>query len=315
MNAWCWPTRRDHWPTAGELTLEWPDTPPPPLVVGDYVGLYGTGDADDDGHWLGLWQVTRPWRWVTTAWRLWLLPMVRVSAAALGPSWNEVAVGAPPTQPTPLTADTMAALWPALLDAQLQPATREGGRLRPLTTLPPAAMGQARPLHDEIQQCLVDWGGKLGLQVWLARNDRQRQRQGDFLRDRPFVVTVLPQPFDPLTRTIVEHIDVLWLQDHTLVAAFEIECTTTVYAGLLRLADLSAVQPHLHTPLYLVAPQRRAAKIRRELHRPTFKRLAPPLHERCRFLPWEPLQRRLAELTGVAAYLNPRFLDDLTDAP
>jgi hypothetical protein len=41
-------------------------------------------------------------------------------------------------------------------------------------------------------------------------------------------------------------IDVLRLKGHAVVAAFEIERTTSIHSGLLRMADLVAVQPNLN---------------------------------------------------------------------
>lgn len=51
----------------------------------------------------------------------------------------------------------------------------------------------------------------------------------------------------------VEQIDVLWLQKKAIVRAFEVEHTTAVYSGILRMADLLALQPNFHTKLHIVA--------------------------------------------------------------
>jgi hypothetical protein len=62
--------------------------------------------------------------------------------------------------------------------------------------------------------------------------------------------------FDEATNRTIELIDVLWLKGNAVVAAFEIESTTSIYSGLLRMSDLIAMQPNLNIPLYLVAPRR-----------------------------------------------------------
>ena len=41
-----------------------------------------------------------------------------------------------------------------------------------------------------------------------------------------------------------------WLKGNAVVAAFEIESTTSIYSGLLRMSDLIAMQPNLNIPLY-----------------------------------------------------------------
>jgi hypothetical protein len=60
--------------------------------------------------------------------------------------------------------------------------------------------------------------------------------------------------FDEATNRTIELIDVLWLKGNAVVAAFEIESTTSIYSGLLRMSDLIAMQPNLNIPLYLSPP-------------------------------------------------------------
>lgn len=52
----------------------------------------------------------------------------------------------------------------------------------------------------------------------------------------------LPLQFDDATNRTIELIDVLWLDRNSIVAAFEIESTTSIYSGLLRMADLVAMR-------------------------------------------------------------------------
>jgi hypothetical protein len=72
-----------------------------------------------------------------------------------------------------------------------------------------------------------------------------------------------------------------------VVAAFEVERTTSIYSGLLRMSDLATLSPNLNFPLYIVAPEGRMDKVRRELSRPTFQYL--DLHKRCGFFSDEDL--------------------------
>src|SRR5437016_3047172 len=50
--------------------------------------------------------------------------------------------------------------------------------------------------------------------------------------------------FEENTRRIVQNIDVLWLRRNVICKAFEIESTTSIYSGLLRLNDLVLAQPN-----------------------------------------------------------------------
>jgi hypothetical protein len=115
----------------------------------------------------------------------------------------------------------------------------------------------------------------MGLDVWVARNDRSRDWNGHRFTDLPRLRAELPLQFDEATNRTIELIDVLWLKGNAVVAAFEIESTTSIYSGLLRMSDLIAMQPNLNIPLYLVAPDERRQKVFAEVNRPTFSRLSP----------------------------------------
>lgn len=138
--------------------------------------------------------------------------------------------------------------------------------------------------HTEIQWLLLKLGSDMGFDVWVARNDRGRVWDGKRFSDLRKLKAELPLPFDDATNGTIELIDVLWLKGNTIQAAFEVESTTSIYSGLLRMADLLAMQPNLNIPLYLVAPDDRREKVITEVNRPTFSRLSPPLSETCRFL-------------------------------
>jgi hypothetical protein len=65
--------------------------------------------------------------------------------------------------------------------------------------------------HTEIQYELLRLGNELGLDIWVARNDRGRKWNGRQLGTMPRMLEELPTQFnEPTTRTI-ELIDVLWL--------------------------------------------------------------------------------------------------------
>lgn len=111
--------------------------------------------------------------------------------------------------------------------------------------------------HTEVQSILTKLGAGLGLKVWVARNDWQKSHSGRKLCEFPSVLATLPSVFEPATQSTVERIDVLWLDGRNIVAAFEVESTTSIYSGLLRMADLISQQPNLKIQLYLVAPEKR----------------------------------------------------------
>lgn len=164
--------------------------------------------------------------------------------------------------------------------------------------------------HSEIQYHLLKLGSELGLDVWVARNDRGRKFDGHLLGAMPNMLDVLPTQFNDATNRTIELIDVLWLKGNTIIAAFEIEATTSIYSGLLRMSDLLALQPNLELALYLVAPDDRRAKVRQEIARPTFAYREKPLPKACGFVSFEKLMEQVEGIRklGLAASLKPDFL-------
>jgi predicted RNA-binding protein len=168
--------------------------------------------------------------------------------------------------------------------------------------------------HTEIQWRLLKLGSEMGLDVWVARNDRSREYEGRRFSEIPRLRQTLPNQFDEATNRTVELIDVLWLKGNAFVAAFEIESTTSIYSGLLRMADLLAMQPNLSIPLYLVAPDERRNKVLSEVNRPTFSRLSPPLKHACRYLAFSVLREQLPTDPRVVPHLTPAFLQGFSES-
>lgn len=167
--------------------------------------------------------------------------------------------------------------------------------------------------HTEIQALLLRLGAEMGFDVWVARNDRGRISGGKALGDFPKVKKSLPLKFDEATNRTIELIDVLWLKGNSIIAAFEIESTTSIYSGLLRMSDLTAMQPNLNIPLYLVAPGDRRDKVLSEINRPTFSRLTPPLSNLCRYIAFEDLKKKIAQVGGYLRFIKPEFLEELSE--
>ena len=92
-----------------------------------------------------------------------------------------------------------------------------------------------------------------------------------------------------------------------MVAAFEIESTTSIFSGILRLSDLLAVSPNISFPLYLVVPAERVPAVRKQLCRQTFRALELP--ERCFYFTFEALAANFAAMSDWAT--GPEAVDKL----
>lgn len=144
--------------------------------------------------------------------------------------------------------------------------------------------------HTDIQGWLRDLGLALGFHVYVAANDRGRPfatgRLGDGCREE------LPRPLlNTAGAEAVRLIDVIWLDraSDDVAAAFEVEHTTSIYSGIVRLLDLALGADHRAlTGLYLVAPDAREEDVRVQLRRPAFRGVR---HLHVRFLPYGELER------------------------
>jgi hypothetical protein len=182
------------------------------------------------------------------------------------------------------------------------------------TPRPPPQLAPEATAHDEIQWLLLKLGSDLGMDVWVARNDRGREFDGQRFQNVPRLKGDLPLQFDAATNRTIELIDVLWLHGNAIQAAFEVESTTSIYSGLLRMSDLIAMQPNLNIPLYIVAPDERRNKVIQEVNRPTFSRLSPRMADICRFIAFSTLREKVREVAPVVRYLRPEFVQELSES-
>ena len=143
--------------------------------------------------------------------------------------------------------------------------------------------------HTEIQGWLRDLGLALGFAVHVAANDRMRAWRDGRLGDGCF--DALPQALaDAPGSEAVRLIDILWLDrtTHAVAAAFEVEHSTSIYSGIVRLLDLAlggAAVPH---DLFLVAPDDREEEVQAQMRRPAFRHVASL---RVRYLRYSELER------------------------
>jgi hypothetical protein len=167
--------------------------------------------------------------------------------------------------------------------------------------------------HTEIQWLLAKLGSDMGLDVWVAKNDRGKSINGQTFTGLAKLKNSLQLRFEPAVNKTIELIDVLWLQGNVILAAFEVESTTSVYSGLLRMSDLISMLPNLNIPLFIVAPDDRREKVFSEVNRPTFSKLPTPMNEMCKFISFSALRGKLQQLGELAKYIKPQVLDEISE--
>ncbi|MFA4934258.1 MAG: hypothetical protein WC568_00315 [Candidatus Methanoperedens sp.] len=125
--------------------------------------------------------------------------------------------------------------------------------------------------HTKIQYLLMKIGKSLCYDVMAASNDRLKSYNNE-----NFSFISLPElpeieAGDDIKKTIAL-IDVIWFEKGTnkLVSAYEVEKSTSIYSGILRLTDLALTLPNPEKiSLNLVAPDEREREIIAQLKRPS----------------------------------------------
>ena len=174
-----------------------------------------------------------------------------------------------------------------------------------------AAASEADHTHTEIQGWLRDLGLALGYRVWIASNDGGRPYGTGRLSDG--CLQRLPERLTARgSAETVRLIDVIWIDEEgqDVVAAFEVEHTTSIYSGIVRMLDLAlGVEGGATRNFFLVAPDNREEDVRAQFARPAFSRVG---ELDLRYLPYselrghrETIARFGTGLKGVLAIARP----------
>ncbi|MYD52551.1 MAG: EVE domain-containing protein [Dehalococcoidia bacterium] len=155
-------------------------------------------------------------------------------------------------------------------------------------TSEPTAVPDSRT-SIQYQAKVAHIGAEMDFHIWVPRNDRARVLElvPESMHEK--FLDLLPLNYDDTTLRTVEQIDVLWIEKgRSMARAFEVEHTTAIYSGLLRMADLLALQPNMNIRLHIVAPPDKRERVLREIRRPVFSLLGRgPLYKQCSFLSYD----------------------------
>jgi hypothetical protein len=165
--------------------------------------------------------------------------------------------------------------------------------------------------HVDAQASLIALGRMVGCDVWVASNDKSKVFNGVALGSQ--CLKNLPNMgLSVEASKAIGLIDVIWIKKNAPLAAFEVETTTSVHSGLLRMSDLVELVPALNLDLYIVAPRDREDKVLREMARPTFRRIGLP--DICRFIAIEDLQELSKKIKGLGGHINPSIIQTVSVA-
>lgn len=127
-------------------------------------------------------------------------------------------------------------------------------------------------LHTEMQYHLLKIGKALGYDVISAANDRGKchgEHRFSFLSLPKFPVMDVERD----TLNTIQLIDVVWFEpgSNRVVCAFEVEKSTSIYSGILRLSDLALSFSENPTALFLIIPDQREKDALLQLNRPALR--------------------------------------------
>jgi len=134
-------------------------------------------------------------------------------------------------------------------------------------------------LHTEMQYHIMSIGNSIGYDVIAAANDRSKCHNGNSLS---FVgLNKFPElAVDKETYKTITLIDAVWFNKGTnqVTCAFEVEKSTSIYSGILRLTDLHYSFKENPPTLYLIIPDNREKEVLHQLQRPSIKNNAIEIH-------------------------------------
>lgn len=163
----------------------------------------------------------------------------------------------------------------------------------------------------QIQAKLAEIGEKLGFKIWIPRSDRNRVLELWESKDNS-ILDELPLVFDETTLKTIRNIDILWIKRRSIVRAFEVEDTTSIYSGILRMADLLSLQPMLDIKIHIVAPSSRRDSVFQQITRPVFAVMEKgPLAELCSYISYDSILELSRE--NKLKHMTDTILDDYAE--
>lgn len=134
-------------------------------------------------------------------------------------------------------------------------------------------------LHTEMQYHLLKIGDSLGYDVIAASNDRSKHF-GENSFSSMSLQNLPDLKIERETLNTISLIDILWLEKgaNKIISAFEVEKSTSIYSGILRLSDLSFSLPEEQRNLFLVIPDSREKDVIFQLKRPAIKNSGLTIH-------------------------------------
>jgi len=153
-------------------------------------------------------------------------------------------------------------------------------------------------LHTKIQYLLIKIGKFKNYDVWVAKNDLNKEYNGE--KFNSLCLNELSKFTNPEVLEIAQYVDVIWFKKKSTypITFFEIETTTSIYSGLLRLNDIKIDFPIEKS--FIISSKDRKNLFESQIRRKTF--ISSGLDEICEFRTYEDIEdvfKKLEDLSKI----------------
>ena len=153
-------------------------------------------------------------------------------------------------------------------------------------------------LHTKIQWLLLKIGILKGYDVWIAKNDFNREFNGEKLSS--LCLEEIPSFTSHDILKNAQYIDAIWFQKNGIEPFnfFEVEKSTSIFSGLLRLNDIKIDYPMKKATI--ISSEKRKNEFIKQTKRKTF--VHSGLNEICEFKTYQGIESEYEELSGSHSY-------------
>jgi hypothetical protein len=156
-------------------------------------------------------------------------------------------------------------------------------------------------LHTKAQYLLVEIGNLLGYDTYVPPEDFNKKINGITLGEK-VIMKDIPPFTNPRLIDKVKHIDVIWFREEFPEFCFEVEDSTDVTKGLLRLYQIR----QLNAKLIIVGPKDRLRKFEKEINNDPFYFIK----DKYRFISYEELENFFKTTVNFVNMKNKLFFDE-----
>ena len=168
---------------------------------------------------------------------------------------------------------------------------------------------EAARIHTQMQVALLEIGNALNFKTWIAKNDRSTLIGNKRFGDLEGVIQTLEDMnifYKPQIRETASLIDCIWFTDDgdRIPAVIEIEHSTGLNSGLLRMQEFRRSFPAFETTFVIVAPDELRNKVVTKANQKIFSEL------KAKFMPYSTVRELygLIQRYSLAGYVDYKFI-------